>query len=226
LESVGIPYTGSGVLASALAMDKVQSKRLFEIANIPTAEWCYPATEEAVLQLGLPVVIKPRREGSSVGVTIVHQRDQLAPALSQAGGPRSALAERYIVGREIEVAVLGFEDDARCLGSVEVRPAEGYYDYEAKYKRDDTQYLVPAPVPEETQRQLEAKTIEVHRLLGCAGATRTDFIWDETNPPLILELNTIPGMTSHSLLPMIARHAGLSYEDLAEAMLLDADLRA
>jgi len=228
LEVLGIPYTGSGVLASALAMDKVTCKRLFDAVGIPTAEWCHPADEEAIRRLGLPVVVKPRGEGSSVGLTVVREPAQIGPALEQAGGPSRALAERYIAGREIAVAVLGHGDDARGLGSVEIRAAEGLYDYEAKYTRDDTRYLVPAPVPEQIERRLTELALQVHRLLGCSGATRTDFIWDGAveSEPQALELNTIPGMTSHSLLPKIAGLQGMDYDDLVQAMIEGATLKA
>jgi D-alanine-D-alanine ligase len=226
LETMGIPYTGSGVLASALAMDKVQSKRLYQIAGLPTAEWRYPATQEAILDLGLPAVVKPRREGSSVGMTVVRQSNQIKEAIEQAGGAEEALAERYVPGREIAVGVLGYRAGARSLGSVEIRPADGVYDYEAKYKRDDTQYLVPAPVSAELQQRLAELAVAVHRLTDCAGATRTDFIWDGRGEPRVLEINTIPGMTSHSLLPKIAALQGMDYDDLVEAMLEGAALRA
>jgi len=226
LEAMGIPYTGSGVLASALAMDKVLCKRLYDSAKLPTADWRYPATEAAIRELGLPVVVKPRAEGSSVGLTVVRQAEQVAGAIERAGGPQRALCERYIAGREIAVAVLGEGEAARCLGSVEIRPAEGLYDYEAKYKREDTQYLVPAPVSEQLQQRMAELALALHRLVGCAGATRTDFMWDGEGEPALLEINTIPGMTSHSLLPKIAALQGMSYDDLVEAILAGADLRA
>jgi D-alanine-D-alanine ligase len=225
LEAMGLPYTGSGVLASALAMDKVHSKRLFEAFGLPTAAWSYPSTQDAVRSLGLPAVIKPVREGSSVGLSVVREEDELERALERAGGPEAALAERYVAGREIAVGVLGSGDEARCLGSVEIRPADGLYDYEAKYLRDDTEYLCPAPVPASVQEHLEASALAAHRAIGCSGATRTDFIWDEQADPIVLEVNTIPGMTSHSLLPMVAGLQGMSFADLVEAMLQDASVR-
>jgi D-alanine-D-alanine ligase len=226
LEAMGLPYTGSGVLASALAMDKVHSKRLFETFGLPTAAWSYPSTPEAVRSLGLPAVIKPVREGSSVGLSVVREEGELERALEDAGGPDAALAERYVAGREIAVGVLGSGDEARCLGSVEIRPADGLYDYEAKYLRDDTEYLCPAPVPAPVQERLAALALAAHRAIGCSGATRVDFIWDGHDDPFVLELNTIPGMTSHSLLPMVAKLQGLSFADLVEAMLQDASVRA
>ncbi len=224
LETLGIPYTASGVLASALAMDKVQTKRLLEAAKIPTAAWCFPATPEAILKLGLPVVIKPRNEGSSVGLTVAQGEQDLVKAVEKAGGASYALAERYIKGKELTAAVLGSGQGARCLGTLEIRAAGGVYDYEAKYQRDDTQYLVPAPVPEKVEKRLKELALKVHRLLDCRGATRTDFIWDGQGEPCVLELNTIPGMTGHSLLPKIAQFTGMSYDDLVEEMLLEAAL--
>jgi D-alanine-D-alanine ligase len=225
LEAMQIPYTGSGVLASAAAMDKLCAKRLMESVSLPTAPFRFPATPEAVLDLGLPVVIKPRCEGSSVGLTVVRDASEVAAAIRRAGGPEAALVERFIEGRELSVAVLGSGADVRCLGSVEIRPAAGIYDYEAKYKRDDTEYLVPAPVPEAAARRLADLAVAVHRLLECSGATRTDFIWNGARDPVVLEINTIPGMTSHSLLPKIAAHAGMGYADLVESMLRDASLK-
>jgi len=225
LEAMQIPYTGSGVLASAMAMDKVVSKRLFTLADLPTPAWCYPATREAVMALGLPAVIKPRNEGSSVGLTVVRSEAEIAPAIERARGPARALAERYVKGRELSVGVLGEGEDARCLGSLEIRPAEGIYDYDAKYNRNDTEYVVPAPVPESVSRRIGELALAVHRLLGCGGATRTDLLWDGAGEPQLLEVNTLPGMTSHSLLPKIAAHAGLSYDDLVEVMLQGASLK-
>jgi D-alanine-D-alanine ligase len=207
-------------------MDKVIARKLMETESIPTPVWRYPVTPELVLEMGLPAVIKPRSEGSSVGLTILREAGEIASAIEQAGGLSGALVERYIMGRELSVAVLGQGDDARCLGSVEIRPAVNFYDYDAKYNRNDTRYIVPAPVPETIQRRIAALALAVHRLLGCDGATRTDFLWDEQQEPVVLEINTIPGMTGHSLLPMIAAHAGLSYEDLVEAILEQASLKA
>ena len=225
LESMRIPYTGSGVLPSALAMDKVVSKRLFDAAGLPTAPWRYPASAEAVRDLGLPAVVKPRREGSSVGLTVVRAQTEIERAIARAGGAEQALVERYVRGRELSVAVLGSGEEARCLGSVEIRAASGLYDYEAKYNRDDTQYLVPAPVPEPIARRIGELALAVHRLFECSGATRTDMMWDGVQEPVVLEINTLPGMTNHSLLPKIAAHVGMTYDDLVEAMLKDAGLK-
>lgn len=225
LEAMHIPYTDSGVLSSAMAMDKVFTKRMFDAVSLPTAKWAYPATREAVLSLGLPVVIKPRAEGSSVGLTVVHHDEEIEAAIDKAGGADGALAEKYVRGRELSVGVLGYREQAQALGSVEIVPAEGIYDYAAKYTREDTKYIVPAPIPPEVANDIESLALEVHRLLDCSGATRTDFLWDGQSKPVVLEINTIPGMTSHSLLPKIAAHKGISYAALVESILLGATLQ-
>ncbi|MBK6846104.1 MAG: D-alanine--D-alanine ligase [Proteobacteria bacterium] len=245
LESLRLPYTGSGVLGSALAMDKLVSKRLFEGAGLPTPRWAFPATLASVRTLGLPAVLKPRAEGSSVGVVVV--RDE-ATLLAQLGGPPAAsaapdagagaalggaanaalLAEVYVAGRELSVAVFGSGEGARVLGTVEIRAAAGHYDYEAKYAREDTEYLVPAPLPAPIDARVRELALQAHRLLECSGATRADLRWSgrEDDEPLLLEVNTLPGMTSHSLLPKIAAHAGWSYGELVEAIVADARLKA
>lgn len=222
LETLRIPYTGSGVMSSAVAMDKVMTKRLYELAGMPTPRWCYPATVEAVNELGLPVVIKPRREGSSVGLTVVRDVAQLADALARAKDP---LGERFVAGRELSVGVLGEGHDAICLGTVEIKAADGLYDYDAKYTRDDTEYVAPAPVPAGIALRLEQLSLLAHRLLECSGGTRTDFLWDGAQELTVLETNTIPGMTSHSLLPKVAQLQGLDYDDLVERLLQGAALK-
>ncbi|MBK8481066.1 MAG: D-alanine--D-alanine ligase [Proteobacteria bacterium] len=247
LESLRLPYTGSGVLGSALAMDKVVSKRLFDGAGLPTPRWAFPATLATVRALGLPAVLKPRAEGSSVGVVVVRDDAGLlaqlsapraAPSAGSTPGPGAAntaagadaplLAEAYAPGRELSVAVFGSGDAARVLGTVEIRAAAGHYDYEAKYARDDTEYLVPAPLPEAIDARARALALQAHRLLECSGATRADLRWSGRveDEPLLLEVNTLPGLTSHSLLPKIAAHAGWSYGELVEAILDDARLKA
>ncbi len=222
LECLGISYTGSGVQGSAMAMDKALTKELARRAGIPTPEWRHPASEADVLELGLPVVIKPNRDGSSVGLTIVKEPEDIADALALAG---DAIAETYVPGKELSVGVLGHGDDARVLGSVEIRPVSGHYDYEAKYESDDTQYFAPAPVPAAVEQQMRDAALALHRLLECHGGTRTDFRWDGEAEPQMLEINTIPGMTSHSLLPMVAELDGLDYADLCEELLLGACLK-
>lgn len=222
LECLAMPYTGSGVQASAVAMDKHLTKTLIQVAGLPTPAWCYPATEEEVLDLGLPAVIKPRRDGSSVGLTIAREPSEIARALAAAHDP---MAEVYIPGRELSVGVLGHGDEATCLGSVEIKPRDGHYDYEAKYLSDDTVYLAPAPLPGDILQTMESQAVALHKLIGCHGGTRTDFRWDGEGAAQILEINTIPGMTSHSLLPMVAALRGLDYGDLCEALLQGACLK-
>lgn len=230
LESLRLPYTGSGVLGSAMAMDKVVSKRLFEGAGLPTPRWAFPATLASVRTLGLPAVLKPRAEGSSVGVVVVRDEAGLSAQLGGSAGSPSAerLAEAYVPGHELSVAVFGSGEAARVLGTVEIRAAAGHYDYEAKYAREDTEYLVPAPLPAPIDARVRELALRAHRLLECSGATRADLRWSGRleDEPLLLELNTLPGMTSHSLLPKIAAHAGWSYGELVEAIVTDARLKA
>lgn len=225
LESLQIPFTGSGVLGSALGMDKVTSKRLFDAIGMPTAPWRFPATPEAILEFGFPSIIKPRGEGSSVRLSIVRQADDISAALELAGGPDRAFVERYIPGREFSVAILGAKAQARSLGAVEICPAVGFYDYAAKYERKDTQYRIPPDISTELRERMESIALSIHRLFECRGATRTDFMWSGQGDPVVLEINTLPGMTTHSLLPKLAAHCGLSFEDLVETILMDATLK-
>jgi D-alanine-D-alanine ligase len=219
LECERIPYTGSGVLASALGMDKAASKRIFDHFAIATPAWTLYRDEKDARAIGLPIVVKPSREGSSVGVTIVHEEGQFDGALSTAQKCHGdVLLETYIKGRDLSVAVL---DDA-VLGTVEIKPAVALYDYQAKYERKDTQYLVPAPLDETTAAKVSDLALRAHRALGCAGATRSDLVIGEDGRAWVLEVNTLPGMTATSLLPKIARHAGLSYDDLVERILQSA----
>ena len=219
LTCLKIPYTGSGILASALAMDKVASKRIFDHSGVPTPAWrIVPphAGERELSAVELPVAIKPASEGSSVGVSIVFEREDLLPAVALARRHRGpTIMEPYIAGAEICVGILG--DDV--LGTVEVRPALGFYDYEAKYRRDDTQYLVPAPLDEVVQDRVEQAALAAHRALGCTGYSRIDMRLSPDGQPYVLEVNTLPGMTSHSLIPKIAAHRGIVYGELCERIL-------
>jgi D-alanine-D-alanine ligase len=230
LESMAIPYTGSGVLASALGMDKVASKQAFLARGIPTAEYRVLTRDEArkasaaELPFGLPAVVKPNAEGSSVGVHIVKTADEYTAACADAAQYRGdVLVERFVKGREIQCAVL----DDEALGSIEVRPAREFYDYIAKYNSGGTtQYLFPAPIPPAAEARVREVTLAAHRALGCAGATRTDLILAEDGSVTVLEVNTLPGMTETSLLPKIAAGRGLSFEDLCERILAGASLQA
>jgi D-alanine-D-alanine ligase len=225
LTCMNIPYTGSGILASALAMDKVASRRAFEAAglNMPRCRVIPRDVDPRPLlsDLSPPLAVKPALEGSSVGVTIVREAAQLEPAVELARKHRGpTLIEDYIPGLEIQVAILG--DDV--LGSVDVRPAVGFYDYQAKYKRDDTQYLIPPPVDGQVLDRTEALALAAYRALGCSGYSRVDLRVSAAGEPFLLEVNTLPGMTSHSLVPKIAAYRGMSYAELCERILALASL--
>lgn len=228
LESMGIPYTGSGVLSSALAMDKVATKQVFVARGIPTPDYVAVRPEDArlltgkALPFGLPAVVKPASEGSSVGVHIVKTEAELADACADAARFKGdVLLERYIKGREVQVAVL----DDEALGAIEVRPASEFYDYQAKYHSGGTtQYLFPAPLPEELYRRALDVTLAAHRSLGCSGATRTDLIVLPDGGVTVLEVNTLPGMTETSLLPKIAAGVGIDFPTLCEKILQGATL--
>jgi D-alanine-D-alanine ligase len=231
LEILGIPYTGSGILASALAMDKEASKKAFLYDGVPVPPFeilCSggltpPAAKSAAAAVrlsrpafDLPWVVKPSAEGSSVGVEIVRKgtafRKALRTALSY--GSR-VVVEKYIEGREVQIAIL----NDRVLGGVEVRPSLDFYSYEAKYTSGLTEYILPPQLDRKTYRRATEAALAAHRALGCSGATRVDLIVDHGGNPYVLEVNTIPGMTETSLLPKIAAKAGLDFLSLLEEML-------
>ena len=220
LELMGIPYTGSGVMASAVGMDKWRTKLLWRSVGLPipefamlTAESDFPAMEK---RLGLPLFVKPACEGSSIGVAKVSRPGELRPAYAEAAKHDSlVLAEQGIFGGEYTVAILGDE----ALPIIRIEPATEFYDYEAKYLRDDTRYLCPCGLPEARERELRAQALEAFRVLGCRGWGRVDFLMDGEGKAYFLEVNTSPGMTDHSLVPMAARVAGLSYEQLVVRVL-------
>lgn len=224
LACMGVACTGSGILASSLAMDKIASKRIFESHGLPTPAWLViPQHEADALAVArtfpLPLVVKPGNEGSSVGVTIVAEAAALEPAISLARryhGP--TLIEAYIAGSEVQVGVL----DDEVLGAIEIVPTVPFYDYQAKYKRDDTEYLIPARLEPAIIEKCEGLALAAHRALGCSGHSRVDLRVDRDGQPYVLEVNTLPGMTSHSLLPKIAAHAGMDYAALCERILASA----
>ena len=214
---LGLPCTGSGVLASALAMDKVMSKRIFESNGVPTPRWKIATGDD--LAWDLPCVIKPANEGSSVGVSVCETRAQIPPAIAEARrhhGP--VIVEDYIAGTEVFVGIL----NGRVLGSVEVRPATRFYDYEAKYKRTDTRYLIPPELPRDVIAKTEALALAAYNALGCTGHARPDLRITAAGEPFVLEVNTLPGMTKTSLLPKIAASVGMSYPTLCEEILTTA----
>ena len=216
-----LPCTGSGILASALAMDKVMSKRIFESNGVPTPRWRSIELTDgdgttALADWPLPLVIKPANEGSSVGVSIVEARNEIGPAVSLARryhGP--VIVEDYIAGTEVFVGIL----NGVVLGSVEVRPATKFYDYEAKYKRTDTTYLLPPELPHAVISRAETFALAAYNALGCTGHARPDLRIAPSGEPFVLEVNTLPGMTKTSLLPKIARAAGMDYGSLCERIL-------
>jgi D-alanine-D-alanine ligase len=227
LECLGIPYTGSGVLASALAMDKKQSKWIFRAHGLPTPDF------EVVVRgvrgawplerLETPVVVKPVCEGSTVGMSVVRSRGALPKALKTAFRyDPEVLVEAFVPGRDLTVGVLG----DTVLPAVEMRPRGGFYSYRAKYTAGATEYLVPAPLTSRQAARTQDLALAAHRALGCRGAARVDFRLDERGRPLLLEVNTIPGMTETSLLPKAAGAAGIPFDELVGRILAAARLDA
>lgn len=230
LESMGIPYTGSGVLASAMGMNKVVSKRIFEDRGLPVAPDVVLKNAvdlrdfrgAADLPFGLPAVVKPSGEGSSVGVAIAHDEPALMAAVEAASHLQGdILIEALVPGREIQAAVL----DGEALGAIEIVPANAFYDYAAKYEDHATRYLFPAPIPPDQYAQACRIALEAHLALGCSGATRSDMILTPDGRLFLLELNTLPGMTAASLLPKIAAGQGIDFPALCERLLLGASLK-
>lgn len=226
LEVLAIPYTGSGILGSSLAMDKVASKMVFSARNIPTPFFSIGARGDVMRapSFGLPAVVKPKSEGSSVGITIVRDEGQLQQALEIAFKyDDKVLIEKYIEGSEIQIGIL--EDEA--IGDVEVVPGEEFYNYKAKYEADaerPTQYFVPARIDDSLRCECHRVALEAYRALECSSYARVDLLIDREQRIYTLEVNTLPGLTATSLLPKIAKHAGLTFEDLVERILSSATL--
>ncbi len=228
LELMRIPYTGSGVLASALAMHKVMSKKFFLCEKIPTPRYEVFQREEIKkelpkrISLPLPVVVKPAREGSTIGVSIVREDEELGPALTKAGDhDEEILVEEFMKGREITVGIL----KNIPLPIIEIAPKSGFYDYHAKYTKGETQYILPARIPRERYLYAQEMSLKAFQKLGCTGVGRVDLMTDENENPFVIDVNTMPGMTETSLLPMAARYAGIPFEDLVERILLGASLK-
>ena len=234
LELMGIPYTGSGVMASSIAMDKVMTKRVWQAEGLPTPRHVLVHPEDIntlsadalIRTLGLPLIVKPAREGSSIGVSKVTQASDLHAALRTAAACDSdILCEQCIVGDEVTCPVLGTGPQARALPMIRIVAPDGNYDYQNKYFTDDTQYLVPSGLPEAEMAAIEDLVIQAYRVLGCRGWGRIDVMIDGvTRQPYLLEINTSPGMTGHSLVPMSARATGMSYEALCCHLLAEAGL--
>lgn len=230
LEIMGVPYTGPGVMSSGVAMDKIMTKRLFIEQNIPTPKYVEVRDAEdlqaAVKQLGLPMILKPAHEGSTIGLTKIENTEQLDEALAQATQyDKVLLAEDCIVGRELTVAVLGKGAEAQALPIIEIIAPDGNYDFHNKYHSDETQYICPADLPAELSEKIKALCVQAYRTIGCEGWSRVDVMLNHANEPYLLEINTAPGMTSHSLVPMAAKAEGMSYPELCVKILASADLK-
>ncbi|MGH8762043.1 MAG: D-alanine--D-alanine ligase [Nitrosospira sp.] len=215
LELMGLPYTGSGVMASALAMDKWRTKLLWQAVGISTPRHALLNAQsdlDAVIkELGLPLIVKPSREGSTIGLTKVTAAGDLRAAWELAAKhDTTVLAEQFIEGVELTVAILG----ETALPLVRIQAAGGLYDYEAKYISGDTRYFCPSGVSAAQERVIQAQALQAHQILGCEGWGRVDVMLDNSGKPYFLETNTSPGMTDHSLVPMAAKAAGISFEDL------------
>lgn len=234
LELLRIPYTGSGVMASAIAMDKVMTKRVWTAEGLPTPRYVCLAPDrqqpEVVRlvpdELGLPLIVKPPREGSSIGVTKVRGYSDMqdAVALSARYDP-DVLCEEFIEGEEVTCPVVGQGANARALPVIRIAAPDGAYDYQNKYFTDDVKYQCPSGLPEAEEREIQRIVLESYRTLGCRGWGRADLmIRASDRKPFLLEMNTSPGMTGHSLVPMSARAAGISYEDLCVGLVAAAAL--
>ena len=223
LEVMGLPYTGSGVAASALCMDKVLAKQVLARNRIPTPDYEVVTGEgPEPSKLPLPVVVKPRAEGSSIGVAVVRRPEDLAPAVREARRfDGDVIVERYVAGREITVGLLHGE----ALGATEIRPHEDFYDYRSKYTSGMAEHVFPAPLPEALRRKTLRLAARACAVLGCEGAPRVDMRLSREQRLYVLEVNTLPGLTPLSLLPEIAAGVGIDFEELVERMLDGAALR-
>jgi len=235
LELLGIPYTGSGVMASSVGMDKITTKIVWLAAGLPTPRYAVLSAaslagsdlDAVAADLGLPLIVKPPHEGSTIGITKVSAANEFKAAFDIAAAlDDSVLAEEFVTGREFTVAMLGSGANARPLPVVEIVAPQGNYDYQNKYFTDDTQYFCPAVLPEALTQEMQRLAVLAYRAIGCEGWGRVDFLLRESDQkPFLLEVNTSPGMTGHSLVPMAARAEGISYEELCVEILRTARLK-
>ena len=223
LELMQLPYTGSGVAASSLAMDKLKTKQIWMAMGLPTPDFCIldseQSCERALKKLSLPLIVKPVLEGSSIGMSKVETADELIPAWEVArrcGG--TVIAERWIDGEEYTTAIL----DGQVLPMIKLQTSHQFYDYDAKYVANDTQYICPCELPEKLEAEFSILMKQAFDAVGAESWGRVDFMLDENNLPWLIEVNTIPGMTGHSLVPMAAKQAGLSFNDLVLRILSTA----
>ena len=224
LELMHIPYTGSGVMASALGMDKFRTKLLWQAAGLPVPDYALLTADsdfaEVEEELGLPIFVKPAHEGSSIGISKVKERETLYLAYAEAAKyDPLVIAEKGVMGGEYTVGIIGRGDDMVALPIIKIEPATDWYDYEAKYNRDDTRYLCPCGLSEAKEAEIRKGALEAFRILGGRGWGRVDFLMDEAGNHYYLEVNTAPGMTDHSLVPMAARVAGMEYPALVRRVL-------
>lgn len=230
LELLGIPYTGPGVMASAIAMDKTMTKRILLDKGLPTPKYVVAHTEadlyEAEKELGLPMIVKPPHEGSTLGLKKVKHISDIPEAFALSKTYESELlAEQCIIGRELTVPILGKGDKAYALPIIEIIAPDGNYDFNNKYIANDTKYVCPAPLSAELTAKIQAYCVQAYQVVGCEGWSRVDVMLDEQNHPWILEINTSPGMTSHSLVPMAAKASGMDYADLCIFLLEQASTK-
>jgi D-alanine-D-alanine ligase len=228
LELMRIPYTGSGVLSSALAIHKIMSKKIFLHEKIPTPPFEVIQRQDLGkdplknISLSLPLVVKPAREGSTIGISIVRKEEDLVPSLKEAGKyDEEILVEKFMKGKEITVGIL--EDIP--LPIIEIVPKSGFYDYHSKYTKGETQYIIPARIPREKYLYAQEVSLKAFQALGCSGCARVDLMTDENDDSFVIDINTMPGMTETSLLPKAANYVGITFEDLVERILLGASLK-
>lgn len=217
-----IPYTGSDILSSALTMDKLKTKQIWQACNLPIANYIMVdknhsySVSEIVNQLGLPLFVKPSHEGSSVGMSRVNEAKELQQALEHAFQyDNSVMIESFLAGAEYTVAIVGDE----VLPSIRIKPSTSFYDYNAKYLSDETQYFCPSGLDEEQEAALRLLALKAYQAVGCRGWGRVDVMFDDIGNPYLLEVNTAPGMTNHSLVPMAAKQHGWSFDDLVYRIL-------
>lgn len=227
LDMLNIPYVGSGVLASALAMDKAKAKQVFRMNGIPQAESRTYAVEgridssaiarDILTSFKVPFVVKPNKEGSTLGLTIVTDASQTEEAVKNAAASDDTiLVEEFVKGRELTVAVLGARGEEKALPIIEIIPKNSFYDYESKYAPGGSEHIVPAHIDKDTTERIQEYAVLAHQALGCETYSRVDFILSEDNLPVILEVNTLPGMTPTSLFPDAAKSIGISYSDMIQ----------
>ncbi|MDP1976442.1 D-alanine--D-alanine ligase [Undibacterium sp.] len=231
LEQLNIPYTGSGVMASAIAMDKIFTKRIWQTYGLTTPAYAVLTAQTELRRvpddLGLPLIIKPPHEGSTIGITKVVGYSDMQEAYALAAQfDEVVLAEEFIEGRELTVAILGKGEQAYALPITEIVAPDGNYDYQNKYFTDNTKYICPAVLEQDLTDTIRKMAVDAYRALDCEGWARVDVLLRKSdNKPFLIEINTSPGMTGHSLVPMAAKAVGISYEDLCVKILKTASLK-